>query len=98
MSTPQIRVAFVDDEPRTLRAFQWEFGEHFHIKTFLEGSELLTALNAGEQFDVLISDQRMPGMTGDEVLKCVLGCIVPEVFGLLALENFGIEALVCLVR
>lgn len=69
MSTPQIRVAFVDDEPRTLRAFQWEFGEHFHIKTFLEGSELLTALDAGEQFDVLISDQRMPGMTGDEVLK-----------------------------
>jgi len=69
MSTPQIRVAFVDDEPRTLRAFRWEFGEHFHIKTFLAGSELLAALAAGEQFDVLISDQRMPGMTGDEVLK-----------------------------
>lgn len=69
MSLHPIRVAFVDDEPRTLRAFRWEFGEHFHIQTFLAGSELLAALDAGEQFDVLISDQRMPGMTGDKVLK-----------------------------
>mmetsp|Transcript_25131 Transcript_25131/g.45744 ORF Transcript_25131/g.45744 Transcript_25131/m.45744 type:complete len:173 (-) Transcript_25131:46-564(-) len=38
-----------------------------------------------------------PNGTIPEALKCVLGCIVPEVFGLLAAENFGVEALVCLV-
>lgn len=71
MSNLPIRVALVDDEPRTLRAFQWEFGDDFQIKTFLGGTELLRALDAGEQIDVLISDQRMPGMAGHEVLKTV---------------------------
>ncbi len=71
MTALPISVALVDDEPRTLRAFRWEFGEDFQIKTFCSGSELIGALEAGEHFDVLISDQRMPGMTGDEVLKLV---------------------------
>ena len=71
MTGSPIAVAFVDDEPRALKAFTWEFGDDFQIKTFIGGAELLSALNAGEHFDVLISDQRMPGMTGDQVLKVV---------------------------
>merc|ERR1712157_547629 len=38
-----------------------------------------------------------PNGTIPQALKCVLGCLVPEVFALLAAENFGVEALVCLV-
>jgi FixJ family two-component response regulator len=71
MNTPLIRVGLVDDEPRTLKTFRWEFGEDFEIKTFLGGVELLSALDRGECIDVLISDQRMPGMAGHEVLKVV---------------------------
>lgn len=71
MTDLPISVAFVDDEPRALRAFTWEFGEDFKVKTFPGGAELLSALDAGEHFDVLISDQRMPGMTGDQVLRQV---------------------------
>lgn len=71
MSIPLIRVGLVDDEPRTLKTFRWEFGEDYDVKTFLGGAELLSALDRGECIDVLISDQRMPGMSGHEVLKVV---------------------------
>ena len=37
-----------------------------------------------------------PNGTIPAVLKCVLGCVVPEVFAGLAIENFGIEGLVCM--
>ena len=63
-----IRVGLIDDEPQTLKMFHWEFGDRFDVHTFISGEEALNALDKGLEFDVIISDQRMPKMAGDSVL------------------------------
>jgi len=64
------RVLFVDDEPkvldglrRMLRAYRNEW-----TMQFCEGPEQALAAMAEEPFDVIVSDMRMPGMDGAELL------------------------------
>ncbi len=65
------KIIFVDDEPsildglrRTLRSLRNEFDMYFTIS----GSEALKVM-AAEHIDVVISDMRMPGMDGAELLE-----------------------------
>ena len=61
-------VLYIDDEASNLRIFKNTFRRDFNIylaKSAEEGIEILTA----NQIDVLITDQRMPGKTGIELLK-----------------------------
>lgn len=67
------KVLFVDDEPnildglrRMLRSLRNEFDMQFAGS----GSEALK-LMAGHRFDVVITDMRMPGMDGAELLKTI---------------------------
>jgi two-component system NtrC family sensor kinase len=63
-------VVYVDDEPINLRVFEANFRSRFRILTFREGAEALAAVTAEPSgIAVLISDQRMPGMTGVELLE-----------------------------
>lgn len=58
----------VDDEPNILRALRWLLYKEFDVMTAPSGHEAL-ALVRQNDFDVIISDQRMPGMTGVEFLR-----------------------------
>lgn len=59
---------FVDDEPNILNALKRVFfDDAFQIETFTKGEEALEFLRQNE-VEVIVSDQRMPGMTGTEVL------------------------------
>src|SRR5215510_13614218 len=60
-------VLFVDDEPDNLRLFRLSFGEEFAVHTAGSGSEALAALESTD-IAVLLSDERMPGMRGIELL------------------------------
>lgn len=64
------RVMFVDDEPRVLKALSRTFRrEPWEIHMAESGEEAL-ALEANHgPFDVLVTDQRMPGMCGIDLLK-----------------------------
>jgi serine/threonine-protein kinase len=62
------RVLCVDDEPNIVRSLQWLLQKEFEVFTAGSGHEAL-ALVAQHDFDVVISDQRMPVMTGVEVLR-----------------------------
>jgi DNA-binding NtrC family response regulator len=62
------RVLFVDDEERILNALQALFKADFEVVTASAGNQALEAMNAGP-IDVVVSDQRMPGMLGVEVLR-----------------------------
>ncbi|NGY07019.1 response regulator [Solimonas terrae] len=62
------RVLFVDDEPRVLVALKVIFRDHYDVQTATSGAAAIEALQA-QTFDVVVSDQRMPGMTGIEVLR-----------------------------
>lgn len=61
-------VLCVDDEPNILRSLTWLLQKDFDVKTAASGQDGL-ALVRSNDFDVIISDQRMPGMMGSEFLR-----------------------------
>lgn len=61
------RILCVDDEPNILRSLTWLLQRDFDVRTASSGQEGL-ALVKQHDFDVVISDQRMPGMMGSEFL------------------------------
>lgn len=60
----------VDDEPNILRSLKWLLNKEFEVKTANGGQQALNLIKEHD-FDVVISDQRMPGMTGSELLQKV---------------------------
>ncbi len=62
------KVLYVDDEESNLRIFKDTFRRDFDIVTVISAFDALKHLEK-ELVDVVITDQRMPGMTGVELLK-----------------------------
>ena len=64
----QYKIMIVDDEPVNLRTLERLFRRDYQLVTAQSGAEALTLL---QHHDValLISDQRMPEMTGIELMK-----------------------------
>lgn len=63
-----ITLLFVDDEARILRSLTPLFRGHYRVLTTTDAREALAIL-LREKIDVIISDQRMPVMTGSELLR-----------------------------
>ncbi|WP_043114381.1 response regulator [Solimonas soli] len=62
------RVLFVDDEPRVLTTMRILFRSRYELFFAESGSAALELLKT-QPVDVIVSDQRMPGMTGIELLR-----------------------------
>jgi len=63
-------VLYVDDEPINLRVFDANFRARFKVLTCLSGREALELIaQRGPEIGILLSDQRMPEMTGVELLE-----------------------------
>lgn len=62
------KVLCVDDEPGLLRSLRWLLRGQYEVAVASSGIDGLALLGA-QNFDVIISDQRMPGMTGTEFLE-----------------------------
>lgn len=62
------QVLCVDDEPNILRSLGWLLKREFDVQTAPSGQDGLALVRAND-FDVVISDQRMPGMMGSEFLR-----------------------------
>lgn len=71
MNKEKIRVLYIDDEVNNLHAFKALFRKDYDIFT-VESAEEGTKLLAQEQINVIICDQRMPGMTGVEFFESIL--------------------------
>ena len=63
-------VLYVDDERPNRVVFERSFASKFRIKTAADGHEALAIL-AAEPVAVLLTDQRMPLMSGDDLLRRV---------------------------
>ncbi|GAB4256913.1 MAG: hypothetical protein Kow0092_03360 [Deferrisomatales bacterium] len=69
MSEGRTRVLFVDDEENILKALRRLFRRDPWEQRFASsGREALDLMEAEGPFDVVVTDQRMPGMTGVELL------------------------------
>jgi DNA-binding NtrC family response regulator len=66
--TPKARVLFVDDEPRVLTTMRILFRGRYEL-FFAESGQQALELLKSQAVDVIVSDQRMPGMTGIELLR-----------------------------
>ena len=71
MPSDKITVLYVDDEENNLFSFKATFRIKYHVLTALSGDGALGILDK-EQVHIIITDQRMPEMTGVEFLEKVL--------------------------
>ena len=71
MESKGFGVLFVDDEPGVLSAMRRIFmEENYRLFTACNGTEALGVME-GNEVQLIVSDHRMPGMTGSELLKTV---------------------------
>lgn len=82
----------VDDEPDIVDNLFRTFRKGYTVLTATSGEEALELLKA-QPVDLIISDQRMPGMTGDEVLKAAR-TLQPEAIRILLTGYSDLESLV----
>ena len=68
MSTKKGRVLYVDDEEINLVNFRETLCDEFEIFTAGSGKEALALLEREGEMALVVSDQRMPGMSGIELL------------------------------
>lgn len=69
---PRHSILYIDDEEKALKYFRMAFAEKFSILTAPSGEEGLALLREkGDEIGVVVSDQRMPGMIGADVLGAV---------------------------
>ncbi|HPB05767.1 MAG TPA: ATP-binding protein [Prolixibacteraceae bacterium] len=69
MSDPRkYTILYVDDEESNLRIFKNTFRKDYNILTATSGAEGLEVLNS-QDVDLILTDHRMPGMSGIDFLK-----------------------------
>ena len=62
------KVLIVDDETSILSGIKLHLGRAFDLTLANDGKDALQAVEEEGPFDVVVSDMRMPGMTGVELL------------------------------
>jgi len=65
----KVTLLYVDDEPTNLLLFEHSFNKKFDILTAESGSEGLDLLKSNTNTRVVISDMRMPEMSGLEFIQ-----------------------------
>lgn len=68
MSEKRYNLLYVDDEEQNLVSFKASFRRYYNVYAAKSGQEALEIL-AQHEFSVIISDQRMPEMTGVELFE-----------------------------
>ncbi len=71
MATKEISVLYVDDEENNLLSFKATFRLKYNVFTAISGEKALEIIDNNE-IHVIITDQRMPAMTGVEFLEKVI--------------------------
>jgi len=71
MKTPALRILAVDNEPSVTFSLRYIFtGSRYQFSAVENGDAALARLDAGsERYDIIIVDQKMPHMTGVELVE-----------------------------
>jgi len=76
MPDKKINILYVDDEMNNLISFKATFRIKYNVFTAESGADAVKILENSE-INIIVTDQRMPNMTGVEFLESILG-IYPE--------------------
>lgn len=71
MKPKSISILYVDDEMNNLVSFNATFRMKYNVFTAISGEEAIKILDQND-IHIIITDQRMPGMTGVEFLENIL--------------------------
>ncbi|WP_237088227.1 hybrid sensor histidine kinase/response regulator [Nubsella zeaxanthinifaciens] len=91
MSTPTVRVLYIDDEENNLQAFRASFRRMYEIYTAISAAEGLLILQ-NIDVHVIIADQKMPNTTGVEFFRSIVDTH-PDPIRILLTGYTDIEAL-----
>jgi len=72
MANNKINILYVDDELNNLMSFKAVFRTKYNVLTAISGEDAKKILQSNE-INIIITDQRMPKMTGVEFLESILG-------------------------
>jgi response regulator RpfG family c-di-GMP phosphodiesterase len=72
MTKEKITILYVDDEVNNLVSFKAVFRIKYNVITAISGEEAIKILR-NHTVNIIITDQRMPHMTGVEFLESILG-------------------------
>src|SRR5688572_30737548 len=92
LSLDRFPVLVVDDEADNLDAFRFNFKKTFQIITAAGGEEALKVLEATD-VAVIVTDQRMPKMTGLELLKAARP-LRPDAVGIILTAYTDVDVLI----
>ncbi len=67
----KLKVLFVDDEPMILEGLSQLFDTLYDVHTVCCGKEAIDYVSQNPDIAIIVSDQRMPGMKGIDVLKAI---------------------------
>ncbi len=84
------KILFVDDEEINLLNFRMIFQNRYEILTALSGEEALQKFKQVKDIGLVISDQRMPGISGVELLSTIYK-IAPDTIRVLLTAHSQIE-------
>jgi two-component system response regulator AtoC len=85
-------ILVVDDEPDNLDAFRFNFGKVFPLRLASSAEEAL-ALARAEDIAVVVTDQRMPRVTGLDLLKAMRS-VRPDAIGIIVTAFTDVEVLI----
>lgn len=80
------KILIVDDEPHVLQGYKRALRKRFKIETALSGKEALEKITKDGPYAIVVSDMRMPGMTGLELLT-TLKESAPEIIRIMLTGN-----------
>jgi putative two-component system response regulator len=92
MVVEKFRILCVDDEPDIVSTLRRAFRKDYDVVTATSGMEGIELIKM-QPFDLIISDQRMPGVTGDALLKFAMER-QPEAIRILLTGYADMESLV----
>ena len=84
------KILLVDDDPLILEGYRRSLGREFQMDTAVGGEEALKLVNANPPYAVVISDMRMPGMDGIQLLSRIKS-LSPDTIRVMLTGNTEIE-------
>lgn len=96
MLSQKYTILVVDDEPASLRMFERLLRQHYNVICATSGEEALNILKK-EKVSLLISDHRMPGITGVELLQKSIS-IDPDMVRIIITGDTGIDTFVSALK
>jgi len=97
MNSEPARVLCVDDEPNVLEGLKLHLRRKFALTTAASGAEALQRMRAEAPFAAIVSDMRMPGMSGAEFLKQARS-VAPDTVRLLLTGHSDLQSAVSAVN